>query len=98
MCELTNGMGTAWHVRINERHGRSMACVNQRKAWERHGMCELTKGMGAAWHVRINERHGRGMLCVNTPLGAHHILHVSGVRFNVNFNTPFKAILLCISW
>jgi len=28
----------------------------------------------------------------------HPILHVSRVRVNVNFNTPFKGILLCIGW
>jgi len=26
-------------------------------------------------------------------LGAHHILHVSGLRVNVNFNTPFKKLV-----
>jgi hypothetical protein len=26
-------------------------------------------------------------------LGTHHIFHVSGLRFNVNFNTSFKKLV-----
>jgi len=31
-------------------------------------------------------------------MGAPYIYDISRLRVNVNFNTPFKAILLCISW
>jgi len=31
-------------------------------------------------------------------MGAPYIYDISRLRVNVNFNTHFKAILLCISW
>jgi hypothetical protein len=64
------------------------------------GVCDCVETCRSCFNVNFNPLNAKLYPTCHllALLGAHHILHVSRIRVNVNFKVVFKTIQLCISW